>query len=50
MEGLMSERLDELFADWIEHGNGGTQQTVLELIQWSHKQTQGPDHEPGGPA
>lgn len=37
--------LDELFADFITHGNGRTTSSIRELLEWSHKQTQQPDHE-----
>lgn len=40
----LHSRLDELFADFVCHGNGGTTSTILELIEWSHKQTIAPDH------
>jgi len=36
---------DELFADFISHNKGCTTSTILELIQWSFKQTQEVDHE-----
>lgn len=36
--------LDELFADFIEHGEGRTTSTILDLIDWSYTQTQNPDH------
>lgn len=37
--------LDELFADYIEHGKGDTTNTIMDLIKWSHAQTIVPDHE-----
>lgn len=37
--------LDELLADWITQKEIiPSQATVLELITWSHQQTQKPDH------
>ena len=36
--------LDELFADYITHGRGGTTDTILDLITWSHEQTVEPSH------
>ena len=41
---LLHRNLDELFADFIAHGNGGTRSSILELIEWSYKQTNNPDH------
>lgn len=47
--------LDELLADWLEHGGGmetdrlgnfGTKRSIADLCEWSYKQTQGPDHSP----
>lgn len=35
--------LDELFADYIATGQGSANNTILELIKWSHKQTKKPD-------
>jgi len=40
----LHQSLDELFADFITHGGGGTENTILELITWSHAQTIKPDH------
>uniref|UniRef100_A0A6H2A3X6 Uncharacterized protein n=1 Tax=viral metagenome TaxID=1070528 RepID=A0A6H2A3X6_9ZZZZ len=37
--------LDELFADFITHRQGGTENTIIELIEWSHKQTENPTEE-----
>ena len=37
--------LDELLADWIQHtGKLPSKSTVLDLMEWSHKQTVEPDH------
>ncbi len=36
--------LDELLADWIQHGEGMPSQPVSKLLDWSHAQTQIPDH------
>jgi hypothetical protein len=33
--------LDELFADFINHGKGSTKSTVLELLTWSSTQAYG---------
>ena len=45
----LHKKLDELFADWIVHGGGGIQKPIIELIEWSYRQTKEPDHEqPGG--
>lgn len=43
--------LDELFADFIDKGvRSGevefTQRPIMDLIQWSYRQTQSPDHKP----
>uniref|UniRef100_A0A6M3XMQ6 Uncharacterized protein n=1 Tax=viral metagenome TaxID=1070528 RepID=A0A6M3XMQ6_9ZZZZ len=37
--------LDELFADFITHRQGGAENTTIELIEWSHKQTENPTEE-----
>ncbi len=38
--------LDELTADWIRHtGKRPSENTVLDLIEWSHKQTESPTEE-----
>ncbi len=40
---MLHRRLDELLADWIRHNDKGpSQATVLELVQWSYKQTLNP--------
>jgi len=37
--------LDELLADWIGNTEGlPSTSTIMELIEWSHSQTEGPDH------
>jgi len=41
----LHKALDELFADFIRHGNGRTGNTIMDLIMWSFKQTENPDHE-----
>lgn len=47
--------LDELIADWINHGGGAqpdehgrivSGKPIEELLRWSHRQTTEPDHEP----
>jgi hypothetical protein len=37
---LLHENLDELFADAINHANLRTYSTILQLIEWSFKQTE----------
>jgi len=44
----LQKALDELFADFIAHGEGTTGNTILDLIRWSNKQTENPDHEEEG--
>jgi hypothetical protein len=42
--------LDELVADWIVHQPAGkllSTTSIMELMQWSHRQTQKPDLIPG---
>lgn len=43
---LLHERLDELIADWLKNNAGKfpSKETVLELMQWSSRQTKKPDH------
>lgn len=41
----LHRKLDEIFADFITHGDGRTGNTILDLITWSHKQTIELDHE-----
>ena len=41
----LHKSLDELFADYITHGSGRTSDTILDLINWSYKQTDAPDHD-----
>jgi len=41
---VLHKHLDELFADAVMHGGIRTTNTVLDLIEWSYKQTQKPDH------
>lgn len=40
----LHKKLDELFTDFIQHGNGNTTNTILDLITWSYKQNIKPDH------
>ena len=44
---MLHRHFDELFADFILHNNGGTTNTMLDLIIWSSKQTQNIDHQEG---
>lgn len=42
----LHRNLDELCADWAAHQPMGklfSNSTIMELIEWSHKQTQNPD-------
>lgn len=39
----LHKMLDELFADFLTHTGKGLDATVLELIEWSHKQTKNPN-------
>jgi citrate synthase len=42
----LHKNLDELMADFISNTDKmPSQTTVMELIEWSHKQTVEPDHE-----
>jgi len=43
----LHKSLDELFADFIENAEGRTTNTILDLINWSHKQTIETDHGQG---
>lgn len=38
----LHEALDELFADFISDTKGRTTSTIMELIEWSYKQTENP--------
>ena len=45
----LHENLDEIFADFIENSgldSGFTGKTIMELLSWSYKQSQEPDHKP----
>ena len=44
----LHKSLDELFADFIAYGGGRTTSTIMELINWTHKQTIKPDHSADG--
>ena len=35
----LHRNLDELLADYISHADGRPSHTILELIDWSYKQT-----------
>lgn len=40
--------LDELLADWIDHtGALPSKSTVLDLVEWSHRQTEDPEDKHG---
>ena len=41
----LHKKFDELFADFITHADGGTSNTIMDLIKWSFKQTKEVDHE-----
>lgn len=40
----LHNRFDELLADYIANTHGGISDSILNLIEWSHKQTIEPDH------
>ena len=45
---VLHGHLDELIADWISHSEGGVKPTknpVVDLIRWSHQQSEKPDHQ-----
>ena len=45
----LHKSLDEIFADFIENSginSGFTDRPIMELINWSYKQTKEPDHKP----
>lgn len=45
----LHKNFDELIADFISNTDKmPSQTTVMELIEWSHKQTVEPDHEEPG--
>ena len=39
----LHKKLDEPFADFISNTEGRTTNTILDLIEWSYKQTEHPD-------
>lgn len=41
---LLHHNLDELFADFIQHAKGRADNTIMDLLKWSCKQTEGVDH------
>lgn len=44
----LHKALDELVADWIRHtGKMPSTSSVMELMLWSHEQTQDPTEVPG---
>lgn len=46
----LHDNLDELLADWVRNTEsaGYLSQPIINLINWSHKQTLTPDHPPTG--
>jgi len=43
----LHRKLDELLADWFEHTDARpSTSTVLDLIKWSHAQSEGTNHHP----
>lgn len=43
----LHEALDRLLADFICHTNGAVlNRPIGELMEWSYRQTQSPDHKP----
>lgn len=46
----LHQAFDELVADFIIHTNRFPEETtIIELIHWSHQQTQSPAPDPPGP-
>ena len=44
----LHKALDELVTDYLQNTGGRTsQRSVIDLIEWSHKQTLKPDHKNG---
>jgi hypothetical protein len=44
----LHQKFDELFADYIAHNpdkSNFTKHPIMDLMEWSFKQTQGPDHD-----
>lgn len=45
----LHKALDELLADWIGATEGmPSKSSILELVKWSHAQTENPDHNNDG--
>ena len=40
----LHKAVDELLADFITNANGRPSMEIFALLEWSHKQTQEPDH------
>ena len=44
----LHKALDELLADWIGATEGlPSRASILDLVKWSHAQTENPDHDSG---
>lgn len=44
---VLHRALDELVADWVTHTEGlPSQNSVMELMSWSHQQTLNPTEKP----
>ena len=41
----LHKAIDELLADFISYANGRSSMVIFDLLTWSHKQTEEPDHD-----